>query len=131
MAQRQKETYFQTLPARMCFKKIKLVFAKYSIFMFEIIAINCTCVTVFNIRRLFERCSVMEWRRLQYNIRNVYYNIFDVCSMMDWRLWKSAIGYWSSPKHHGHGGSAVFFHFCTYVCSELVNQLLDVGRMVA
>ena len=51
--------------------------------------------------------------------------------MMDWRLWKSAIGYWSSPKHQGHGGSVVFFHICSYVCSELVNQLLDVGRIVA
>ena len=47
--------------------------------------------------------------------------------MMDWRLWKSAIGYWSSPKHQGHGRSAVFFHICTYVLSWSINYWMLVG----
>ena len=47
--------------------------------------------------------------------------------MMDWRLWKSAIGYWSSPKHQGHGGSAVFFHICTNVLSWSTNYWMLAG----
>ena len=68
---KEKRNLFSDTSSKDVFKKIKLVFAKYSIFftgLFAIFAINCICVIVCNVRHLFERCSVMEWRRLQYNI---------------------------------------------------------------